>query len=1041
MCKKVLGLFLMGTLFFFCSCVDDTYDLKKEITKDVEIKGNKLALPLGSLRAIMLDSLLSVDSLDILNKKDGVYSISMADTIAPYEFEMPEINFAIPAQEANVVVDDFAKAKITKVNIKGQSPKETKFAVPEISLNDLKIPNVNTDRSVNAANDQVKEILGEYEGTDGNIIETLAPIPFDQTFTLDDGEVEFDLSYTLPKEIESIYTIFLQKANETTISEDGALICFEIIHPIALAELDKIIDFEINFPEEFVVSLADNTEGEYSLINDGHTILVEGLSVKGGEKESSLIQFYINSLTNLDKNIENGVLSLTEIITYSVKYYVNGFLKLKSGSKLEDFNFKVATDLELGFRDVEGKTNDIEVDFEPITMDFNIDFDNLQYIDRIEYIDFDASNSKLHFHTEMEGGFAPFSLKEGYSLKLKFPDELIIDDKLSVYPRTTLDGKKAVEYNEAEHAFYIYDLEVFNNLIEDTNSDNTPLYYHWALALDRFDLHAPVVDGEFHHNVEALVTIDNNGETVDQLVLASTYLESMSSTLESLDSKKVDFSIWNSDFAIDDAVVHTEKIISDLEHTVTFEFENNDLPKEIRRVEAIGFNGETPIFFNIKVNGLDDLKTNLTLDLQVKLPSALDVTSNENDKRVNIDDGIMNVKVDIDPSSQTPAIIELQCHGLDFTKGTENGNGLSPEIKNDKGYIKYQSETDIVGKVYIEGSEFSADILDNKSISVDVDFEIGDIQVKDFHGIFYIDNLGGIEESFELNLGDNLDFLANENNTIVLSNPQISITVDNSISVPISANLSLIGKDANGQVIEGSTIEGEIKVDAADYDPATGEITPCTTNLFITAKPTEKDGYKNLPIENLSNLLKEIPASIDIVLTPAIDTTNTQHINLVQPLSFGGNYEVAIPLQFDEFSFVYSDTISNLKAGLGDIMEMFSNVSLGLNMNIKNSMPLQLQFKAIPLDEFGDTIHGFTISEFEIPAGNGQAFSDTITGKDVNFSIASRNINDISALDKLKFDLHATANSTVGGAALRGDQGVKLGDISIEIIGDVKLGK
>lgn len=1031
MCKKVLGLFLMGALFSLCSCIDDTYDFaNKEIVTDVEIKGNKLALPLGSLRAIMLDSLINADSLDLLDKIDGVYSISIADTIAPYEYDIPNIKFSIPTQKANVVVDDFAKAEITNVSIKGQSPKETKFEVPNVSLNDLTIPDVNTDRSVSAANNMVKEILEQYKDADGSLIETLAPIPFNQTFMLDDGAVEFDLNYELPKEIESIYTIFLQ-GNGDIPDPNGALISFDIIHPVALTGLDKTIDFEINFPEEFIVSLTNTTEGQYQLLNNGHTILAKGLFSKAGEDQKSTIQFYLNCLTDLEKNIKGGILSLKKDITYSVKYHVNGSLKLKSGTTLEDFNFNVKTNLKLGFRDVEGKTNKIEVDFKPITMDFNIDFDNLQYIDRIEYIDFAANKSKLYFRTEMEGGFSPFSLEEGYALKLKFPNELIIDEEQSIYPRT-LAGKKTVEYNKEERAFYIYDLEVFN-------SSNPQIDNHWALALDSFNLHVPVVDGEFHHNVEAYVTVVNNGMPTENLMLASTYLESMSNILASLDNKQVTFEIENSEFVIDDAVVHTEKIISDLEHTVTFEFENNDLPKEIRRVEAIGFNGDTPISFKININGLEDLKTHITLDLQVKLPSILKITSN--DKRVNFVDGIMNMEVDIDPSSQTPAIIELQCNGLDFTEGIEDNKGLSPEIKNDKGYIKYKSDIDIAGKVYVKGSEFHSNILNNKNISVDVDFEIGDIQVKDFHGIFYIDNLGGIEESFELNLGDNLDFLANENNTIVLSNPQISITVDNSISVPISANLSLIGKDANGQVIEGSTIEGEIKVDAADYDPATGEITPRTTNLFITAKPTEKDGYTNLPIENLSNLLKEIPASIDIVLTPAIDTTNTQHINLVQPLSFGGNYEVAIPLQFDEFSFVYSDTISNLKAGLGDIMEMFSNVSLGLNMNIKNSMPLQLQFKAIPLDEFGDTIHGFTISEFEIPAGNGQAFSDTITGKDVNFSIASRNINDISALDKLKFDLHATANSTVGGAALRGDQGVKLGDISIEIIGDVKLGK
>ena len=1033
MCKKALGLFLMGTLFILCSCVDDTYDLNKGVTTDVEIKGNKLALPLGSLRAIMLDSLLSVDSLDILNKKDGVYSISMADSIAPYEYEIPQIKFEIPAKETKVEVNDFAKANITEVTIDGQDTKSSEFTVPEISLDELNIPKVNTDRSVSAANDQVKTIIDQFGGIEDN---SETSIDFKEAFALEDGKVEFDLTYTLPKEIETIHTIFLKKkGDESDNTENGALIGFEIIHPIALVGLDKTITFEIDFPEEFTIELDPNTtEGQYILSDDGHHITVENLFVEAGKKENSVIQFYIKELKDLDSKIIDGQLSFIDTIEYRVDYFVEGLLKINSNTELEDFNFKVVTDLELSFRDVEGTTKDIEVEFEPMNMAFDITFDNLEHINRIGYVTFDADESKLNLQVGMNGCFTPFTLKEGYALKLKFPEELSINEALSEYPRYNSKGEEIVKYIESQKAFYIFDLEVFSNNATSYASQQ------WSIALDQLTLNEEVIDGNINKDINATITIvDDKGESTENLVLGSTYLPLMVATLESFANKQLDYQIEESHFIIDDAVVYTDRVVSKLEETIDFSFDNNDLPKELRRIEGIGFGDDTPVFLKIKVNGLGDLKTDIVLDLQVNLPSALEISVDNNDT-VRIIDNTLFMKISIDPRASEPTVVELTCNGLNFTKGEGNKYGLTPKLVNNKGYIEYKSTMDITGDVIVEGSEFHAEMLD-KEISVDVDFEIGDIEVKDFHGIFYIDDLGGIEESFALNLGDGLDFLNSEENTIVLSDPQISISVDNSISIPISASLSLIGKDAAGQIIEGSAINTNIKIEAAEYDQTTNEVTPRTTNLLITAKPTEKEDYTNLPVENLANLLKQIPASIDIVLTPAIDTTNTQHINLVQPLSFGGNYEVAIPLQFDEFSFVYSDTISNLKAGLGDIMEMFSNVSLGLNMNIKNSMPLQLQFKAIPLDEFGDTIHGFTISEFEIPAGNGQAFCDTITGKDVNFSIASRNINDISALDKLKFDLHATANSTVGGAALRGDQGVKLGDISIEIIGDVKLGK
>lgn len=1036
MCKKSLGMLLMGSVAFFCSCVDDTYDLaNKELAMDVKFEDNRLSLPLGSLRAIMLDSLISVDELDMVDKMNGVFSINMADTIAPYEYPLPEIKFEIPAQKANVAVTDFAQADITEVDIKGENMEGSQLAVPEVSLDDLQIPVIKTEASKSAASDEVKNKLALLSGAVGP--QTIT-VPVKETFSLDNKEIPFDLNYELPKEIKSISRILLKADDESVVSDKGALIGFEIKHPDVMSGLKKTVEFEIQFPEEFFLGLADTKNGNYVLTNDKHGLTVTNLVAGPNVGTSTLVEFYIEKLDGLEQKIKDGRLVLDEAIKYSVKYTVDGNLTLTTSSKLEDFDFKVATELGLAFRDVKGETNDIEIDFELADIAFDIDFDNLQYIDRIEYIDFDAAKSKLHFHAEMAGGFEPFVMKEGYALKLEFPEELLIVEALSEYPRTNLKGEKAIEYREDKHAFYIYDVEVFNSDVKDTDSNGNPIYGHWSLALDRLNLNEPVVDGEFHHHVEAKVMVVKDDQPVDKFVLAGAKLESLNATLKSLASREVSFKIWNSHFSIDDAVVHTEVIKSPLEHHVDFEFENNDLPKEIRRVESIGFDGDVPVFFKLKINGLEDLDTHIILDLHVKLPSALDLAAKAGDDKVKVVGDSLFMNIDIDPTVKEPTQVELLCKGLDFTKGADGTiDGIRPMVKNDKGYIHYNADIAVVGNVLVEGSDFHADVLD-KDISVDVDFEIGDVKVKDFHGIFYIDNLGGVDESFELNLGEGLEFLKNEGNTLVLSDPQIMMEVDNAISIPVGAKLSLTGKDQYGDVIPTSIIEHDIKINAADYDKETDKVTPKTTKLLFTAKPSNKDGYENICIENLANLLKQVPASIDISLIPVIDTTQTQNVNLIQPLSFGGNYSVVIPLQFDELNFTYSDTIANLQADMGEMMEMFSNVEVGLGMNIKNSLPLQLQLKAIPLDKDGKTIRDIEISSFEIPAGDGKAFTDTIKGKKVDFSIKSKT-GDISSLDMLKFEVHAAANSTEGGAPLRGDQGLKLDDIVITVAGDIEM--
>ncbi len=81
---RKIGALLMGALFVFCSCVDDTYDLsKKELSLDMKIEGNRIALPLGSLRPIVLDSILDISSVPMLevDAASRRYSLSFSDSV------------------------------------------------------------------------------------------------------------------------------------------------------------------------------------------------------------------------------------------------------------------------------------------------------------------------------------------------------------------------------------------------------------------------------------------------------------------------------------------------------------------------------------------------------------------------------------------------------------------------------------------------------------------------------------------------------------------------------------------------------------------------------------------------------------------------------------------------------------------------------------------------------------------------------------------------------------------------------------------------
>ena len=1022
MVKKVFRLFLMGTTVLLASCIDDTYDLaNKELVTDVKIEGNKLALPFGSLRAVMLDSLIDVEDLDFLKLTDGEYGISMSDSI-PIEVEIPSIKFSVPLQKHSSRIE-FMEVDIQEVDIEGANAEPATFNVPDVSLDELneKLPNLSSSVSTSLVPDEMKTLFETIKVLGGS--RTVDYEFKSKSFGLND-DVACQMNYNLPEQIKNLSSIKLANRTDGKNSTTGSLIRFNVTHPSVLSEVSKSLAFSVEFPESFVLSLDKSAQGidSYRMI-DAHTLEVKNLVATGNETS---IQFYIDELSGLEQyiNSQTGVFSMDEEIKYAVEYQLDGKVTLSSATNLEDFKFSVDMELPLGFRDIEGETKDIRVDFDPVHMDFHAHFDNLQHIERIDSILFDAQESVLIFDTDMTGGFSPFLLKEGHALKLAFPKELVIDEKLSVYP-TKNDAQPKVIYNKDEHAFYIYDLEVFS-------------HSHWELALDRIVLKKPVVNGALDIDVKALVTaVDDRKNEVGYLELAGVKLESLDKTLENLKHKQATFRMKKSHLAILDAIIHTENIIAPLDTYTSFSL-NEEIPQEIGRIESIGFVEDVPVCFEMKINGLEELDTEVHLDLHIALPSFLNLKSANPDVVVKGDS--LLVKADYHPGKGKPLAINLQCTGLDFL-GEEFGyNGL--EVKdstNGKSYLSYTGDVVVLGDAYIDDMDFHTMVLEEiEEMTIEVNIALGEIEVKNFSGL-YRGEIEKIEESFKLELGDELAFLKDENNSITLAEPQIMIVFENTVSVPVDIDLQLFGKDENGDVIETSVISEVFRIEPAGYDELTGDITPRMTKLFITSDTSRvsMQGYQNIEIPNLSCLLEHLPNSIDLAVLPVVDKTVTHSIDLSKGVKLNGKYSVIIPLKFDDFYMCYADTISGLQISLGETLEMFSNIGLAAGMGVKNTVPVGLSLSVKALDMQNRVIKDIVVDTLRIAAGGGGNILQATEEQEVKFSIKSKT-GDLSALDKLAFTLEASVNHTEGGVSLRKEQGIQLSDIVIEVSGDIE---
>lgn len=1049
MCKKSLIVLLFAAVSsLVVSCVDKNYDLaNKEIATDVKIEGNTIAVPVGSLKSVVLDSLIDVSGIEMLEKgADGVYSITMDSTISVEESIEP-ITLNIDPIQHRVDIE-FDEVNVNNVHIDAVNIEPAKFATPSISLQELNksLPKLESNAHI-AFNipARLEALLQQLKNNselfpDSTLNYTIAA----QEVTTGEREVACNFSYKLPNEIETIKSIKLG-----TEGSKGTLVSVVVTNPKVLDGCYKEISFEVKFPEIFTLARNEEADqaGNYDI--NGSTITLDRFDTRGSETSFS---FYITEISGIDKYIKDGSINVNKTVTYEIWYKLgdeNGAdVALTKDVKIEDFAFDVEFESQLSFQDVAGKTKDIKVDFEAIEMAFSGDFDNLEYIDTIKYVEFDEEESRIEFETHImekdKDWLGVFKLKEGYALKISFPEQLDICPDHSKYDYEGKDEEKDEEkivYDSDEHAFYIYDL----GILADT---------YWNLALQKLTLDIPVTKdpvsgkGKCHMDVKADIRFVNinNPEEKGCFYLAATEMKSMVDVLKKLEGEKeAQFTMYGSDLVIKDAVVHTEVIHSSLNSGTDFSL-NEKIPAEIERIEKIGFSKEVEVTLELSVIGLEDLSTDINLDVKVALPTFLKLQPCGGTTGVDVSEGLLGINTAYNPSSAEPLEIKLLCTGLDFMTEEFGFNGIVPKDSTDgNSYISYSCDIAVEGDATINGTEFHSTVLEN-DIAFDVNFKIEDIAVKTFHGI-YSAQIEKIEEKLDLDLGEELEFLREDGNSVTLADPQLEFVLTNPVGIPVDIALHLFGNDENGALIPESEISTTLSILPAEYNETTEELTPVETKLFITTDTSriKKSGFTNVEIPNLANLLKKIPYSVSLDVEPLVRTAGvTHHVDIEKPIKLDGAYSVVVPLKFNDLYLCYNDTITDLDSSLGETVDMFSNVSVGVKMDIINTIPLGLSLKVVPMDINGKVIEDIEIDELLVAAGNGEALlnadgtlRDGLPVQNFSFVIKSKG-GDISSLDGLAFSLEAASDHTTGSAAIKGEQGIKISNIVFEVSGDIE---
>lgn len=453
------------------------------------------------------------------------------------------------------------------------------------------------------------------------------------------------------------------------------------------------------------------------------------------------------------------------------------------------------------------------------------------------------------------------------------------------------------------------------------------------------------------------------------------------------------------------------------------------VPDEVKRIEAVGFAEEVPVNITISLEGLEMLDAHMHIDLSFEVPSFLDWYCME-EGAVREGDRLL-VAAEMNPYKDKALKVKLMCRGLHFDRDEFAATkGILPEIdEHGNNRLEYATGIHIHGDVFIDDIEWHDHVL-GEEVRLAVAVAVDEVEVEDFHGI-YAQELGAHSELLELNLDDELAFLNSGDNVIVLSDPQVTVELENMVSIPMSADMMLCPVDRQGNQLAKIEVKG-VRINAARYNADEGVLEPRVTRLLFTCTPVDKQGYVNVVVEELPTLLKELPEAVELVITPRIETDETHHVVLAKPLGIKGNYGLKAPLAFDELHVCYSDTIADVE--LGEAIEVFKDFGLKAKMKVKNTTPLGMVVSLQALNAADAVVDGITIEPVEIMAGNGGEF-DMAELQEVVLQLNGGS-QSVCELSKLAVNIEATAKEKV---ALGCNQGVLITDLVLEISGDIEM--
>ena len=421
---------------------------------------------------------------------------------------------------------------------------------------------------------------------------------------------------------------------------------------------------------------------------------------------------------------------------------------------------------------------------------------------------------------------------------------------------------------------------------------------------------------------------------------------------------------------------------------------DTELPTEVKHVRSVRItdnNGDDlHVELSIDISGMPDFLPRIYLSgAELALPELIDFDIEPNGELAREGSSIFISKT-IELTNGTGHVsVPLTIYGFS-----------NPTVEN--GHLLITDEIALKGLVYADKQSIGLEDLTNTTVSVQPNLNLStpQIRIKGVSGTV----VPNVDINTSVSLSDLPDFLKEEGTSLEIKDLALNLSVQNPIDAPISASFEISPLDENGQVVNGNVVSLALKV-------AGGER---TTFQIDRNSPLITSG-------SLTSLLSTIPDQLDIKVTEVkIESeTNDQTIELGKgDYNLNIDYDINVPLEFDNLRIFYTDSIDNLRSDLADVSDKIKH--LELDVVVDNAIPLGLVLSVKPLDQNGDPITGLTLPEgVEINAAPNS--DNAIQSTHVTLNIEEVRENALQELDKLEFKVEGS-NQDNHDVTLRPDQ-------------------